>query len=145
MEQRVSMISLGVQSLERSSKFYEQMGFTAAGISDEHIIFYQLGGVALALYPREKLAEDAQVSAGDNNGFSGMTLAYNVRNRSEADHVLAEAGAAGGTVVKPAQEVFWGGYSGYFADPDGHLWEVCWNPFFPIAEDGSITVPDSLG
>lgn len=145
MEQRLSMISLGVQSLERSSSFYKHMGFAAAGVSDEHIVFYQLGGVALALYPRDKLAEDAQVPAVDNNGFSGITLAYNVRDRGEADQILDEAEAAGGTVVKPAQEVFWGGYSGYFADPDGHLWEVCWNPFFPIAEDGSITVPDSLG
>lgn len=143
MEQRLSMVSLGVQSLERASKFYRQMGFTEAGISDEHIIFYQLNGVALALYPRDKLAEDAQVSA-EGGGFSGITLAYNVRDRAEADRILAEAEAAGGTVVKPAQDVFWDGYSGYFADPDGHLWEVCWNPFFPIAEDGSIIVPDSM-
>ncbi|TVM34998.1 VOC family protein [Oceanidesulfovibrio marinus] len=143
MEQRLSMVSLGVESLERASKFYAAMGFAPAGCSDEHIVFYQLKGIALALYPRNLLAEDAQVPA-EGSGFSGITLAYNVREREEADRVLAQAKAAGGTVVKPAQEVFWGGYSGYFADPDGHLWEVCWNPFFPIAEDGSIIVPESL-
>lgn len=143
MEQRLSMVSLGVESLERASKFYAAMGFTPAGCSDEHIVFYQLNGLALALYPRDLLAEDAQVPA-EKGGFSGITLAYNVREREEADQVLAQAKSAGGTVVKPAQDVFWGGYSGYFADPDGHLWEVSWNPFFPILEDGSIIVPESL-
>jgi uncharacterized glyoxalase superfamily protein PhnB len=94
----------------------------------------------LALYPSEKLAEDAQVP-GQGSGFRGVTLAHNVRRREEVGEVLALAAAAGATITKPAQDVFWGGHSGYFADPDGHLWEVVWNPFFPLGEDGSVVVP----
>jgi hypothetical protein len=107
----------------------------------EGIGFFQLGGVALALYPRDELAKDANVPS-DGEGFRGTTFAYNTRNREEVDSVLAQAKAAGARIVKPAQEAFWGGYSGYFSDPDGFLWEVAWNPFFPIAEDGSIRIPD---
>ena len=103
-------------------------------------MFFQVGGLALALYPRIALAKDANVSP-DGLGFCGITLAYNTRTRGEVDAVLAQAGAAGAKLLKPAQEAFWGGYSGYFADPDGFLWEVAWNPFFPIAEDGSIQIP----
>ena len=143
MEQRLSVITLGVESMERSAQFYDQMGLVRAGISDAQFIYYQLGCIALGLYPWKGLAEDAQVPH-QGSGFRGITLAYNVREREEADRVLAQAQAAGGTVVKQAQDVFWGGYSGYFTDLDGHLWEVCHNPFFPIAEDGSVTVPDSL-
>jgi uncharacterized glyoxalase superfamily protein PhnB len=97
--------------------------------------------MALALYPRPDLAKDANV-APESQSFGGVTLAYNTRNHDEVDSVLKEAQAAGATVVKPAQEAFWGGYSGYFSDPDGFLWEVAWNPGFPIAEDGSIRIPD---
>jgi hypothetical protein len=97
--------------------------------------------MALALYPRHELAKDANVPA-DGDGFRGMSLAYNARNRAEVDSVLKEAQAAGAKVLKPAQEAFWGGYSGYFSDPDGFLWEVAWNPFFPLAEDGSIRIPE---
>jgi uncharacterized glyoxalase superfamily protein PhnB len=107
----------------------------------EGITFFQTGGMALALYPRDELAKDATI-APEGQGFSGITLAYNTRNRNEVDSVLKEAKAAGATILKPAQEAFWGGYSGYFSDPDGFLWEVAWNPHFPIAEDGSIRVPD---
>jgi uncharacterized protein len=97
--------------------------------------------MALALYRREELAKDANVAA-DGHGFCGIALAYNARDRREVDSVLAEAVAAGASLLKPAQDAFWGGYSGYFADPDGFVWEVAWNPFFPIAEDGSIRIPD---
>jgi hypothetical protein len=107
----------------------------------EGIVFFQLGGAALALYPRSELAKDANVSP-DGQGFSGISLAYNTRNRQEVDSVLLQAEAAGAKILKPAQEAFWGGYSGYFADPDGFLWEVAWNPSFPIAADGSICLPD---
>jgi uncharacterized protein len=107
----------------------------------EGIIFFQAGGMALALYPRPELAKDASV-APEGHGFNGITLAYNTRNRAEVDSVLKEAQAAGATIVKPAQEAFWGGYSGYFSDPDGFLWEVAWNPSFQIAKDGSIRIPD---
>ena len=94
----------------------------------------------LALYPWDKLAEDAQVS-NEGHGFRGVTLAHNVRERKEVHEVLTQAAAAGGKIIKPAQDVFWGGHSGYFADPDGHLWEVCWNPHFPLAEDGTVLIP----
>ena len=95
----------------------------------------------MALYPRHELAKDANV-APEGHDFNGISLAYNTRSRSEVDSVLEEAATAGATILKSAQEAFWGGYSGYFSDPDGFLWEVAWNPFFPIAEDGSIRIPD---
>ena len=97
--------------------------------------------MGFALYPREDSGKDANIS-GDGQGFSGILLAYNARTREEVNAVLAEAEAAGARILKPAQEAFWGGYSGYFSDPDGFLWEVAWNPSFPIAEDGSIRIPD---
>lgn len=107
----------------------------------EGVAFFQIGGSVFGLYPRDKLAEDAQIPP-QGSGFGGITLAHNVRSKEEADRVLAEALAAGGKLLKPAQDVFWGGYSGYFADPDGHPWEIAWNPFFEILEDGSIKLPD---
>jgi uncharacterized protein len=141
MEQRLSIVTLGVTDLEQSRKFYERLGWRKANAKAEGIVFFQAGGMALALYPREELAKDASVSA-EGHGFSGITLAYNARSRAEVDAVLGEAKACGAKILKPAQEAFWGGYSGYFADPDGFLWEVAWNPFFPIAEDGSIQIPE---
>jgi catechol 2,3-dioxygenase-like lactoylglutathione lyase family enzyme len=141
MEQRVSIVTLGVADLERSSAFYEGLGWRRSMAKSEGIIFFQTGGMALALYPRLELAKDATVPL-EGHGFNGMSLAYNTRNRAEVDSVLEDAAAAGATVLKPAQEAFWGGYSGYFSDPDGFLWEVAWNPFFAVAEDGSIRIPD---
>ncbi len=141
MEQRVSIITLGVADLKRSSEFYERLGWRRSMAKAEGITFFQAGGMAVALYPRQDLAKDATV-APEGRGFNGISLAYNTRNRAEVDSVLKEAEAAGATVVKPAQEAFWGGYSGYFSDPDGFLWEIAWNPSFPIAEDGSIRIPD---
>jgi catechol 2,3-dioxygenase-like lactoylglutathione lyase family enzyme len=140
MEQRLSLITLGVSDLTRSTEFYNRLGWRRSLANTEGITFFQAGGMALALYPREELAKDATV-APEGQGFSGVTLAYNTRNRHEVDSVLKEAQAAGATLVKPAEEAFWGGYSGYFADPDGFLWEVAWNPQFAIAEDGSIRLP----
>jgi uncharacterized glyoxalase superfamily protein PhnB len=107
----------------------------------EGIVFFQTGGMALALYPRPDLAKDANI-APEGHGFGGVTLAYNARNRAEVDSVLKEAQAAGAKILKPAQEAFWGGYSGYFSDPDSFVWEVAWNPEFAIAEDGSVRLPD---
>ena len=141
MEQRVSIVTLGVADLNSSREFYERLGWRRSMAQSEGIIFFQVGGMALALYPRPDLAKDANVAA-EGHGFNGISLAYNTRNRTEVDAVLAAAAAAGATVLKPAQEAFWGGYSGYFSDPDGFLWEVAWNPSFPIAEDGSIRIPD---
>ncbi len=141
MEQRVSLVTLGVSDLARARAFYERLGWKPSMASAEGIVFFQAGGMGLALYPRHELAQDATL-APDGSGFGGITLAYNARTRAEVDRVLAEAATAGATLLKPAQEAFWGGYSGYFADPDGFPWEVAWNPFFPIADDGSIHIPD---
>jgi len=141
MEQRVSIVTLGVADLTRSREFYERLGWRRSMANAEGIVFFQTGGMALALYPRHELVKDANVAA-DGQGFSGISLAYNARNREEVDSVLAEAKTAGARILKPAQEAFWGGYSGYFLDPDGFLWEVAWNPSFPIAEDGAIRIPN---
>lgn len=141
MEQRVSIITLGVANLERSREFYERLGWRRSMAKAEGIVFFQAGGMAFALFPREDLAKDANVAA-EGSGFMGISLAYNTRNRAEVDSTLNEAEAAGATVVKPAREAFWGGYSGYFSDPDGFLWEVAWNPGFQMAADGSIRIPD---
>jgi catechol 2,3-dioxygenase-like lactoylglutathione lyase family enzyme len=140
MEQRVSVITLGVANLPRSTAFYERLGWRRSMLQAEGVAFFQAGGMAFALYPRLDLAKDANISA-DGHGFSGISLAYNARNRYEVESVLAEAVAAGAKLLKPAQEAFWGGYSGYFSDADGFLWEVAWNPSFKIAPDGSIQIP----
>lgn len=141
MEPRVSIITLGVADLARARAFYERMGFHAASASQGDIVFFQAGGLAIALYPRTALAEDATIAEA-GSGFRGVTLAHNVREKAEVAAVLAEAQAAGARIVKPAQDVFWGGHSGYFADPDGHLWEVAWNPHLPILADGSVRFPE---
>jgi len=141
MEQRISIVTLGVAELERSRKFYERLGWRRSMPKAEGVVFFQAGGMALALYPRDELAKDAQLSA-EGNGFPAIALAYNARSREEVDRVLAEAKTAGAKIPKSAREASWGGYSGYFTDPDGFPWEVAWNPSFSIAEDGSIRVPD---
>jgi len=106
----------------------------------EGVAFFQAGGMVFSLYPRTDLARDANIPS-EGHGFNAIALAYNTRTRDEVDAVLAEAQAAGATILKPAKEAFWGGYSGYFSDADGFLWEVAWNPGFRIAEDGSIKIP----
>jgi catechol 2,3-dioxygenase-like lactoylglutathione lyase family enzyme len=141
MEQRVSMITLGVEDLERSKDFYERLGWRRCMTKADGIVFFPAGGTILALFPRDALAEDADL-ANDGHGFSGFSLAYNTRSREEVDSVLTEVESAGAKILKPAKNAPWGGYSGYFADPDGFAWEVAWNPFFEIAEDGRVQVPD---
>ena len=140
MEPRVSLITLGVGDLARSRAFYEKLGFAASSQSGGEVVFFQAGAVALCLFPRESLACDADVHA-EGSGFRGIAIAHNVREKDEVDSVIAEAVAAGGTLAKAAHDASWGGRSGYFADPDGHLWEVAWNPYFPLAEDGALTIP----
>lgn len=135
MEQRVSLITLGVADLDRSRRFYEALGWKR-GNKDEGVVFFQIPGGVFALWRRAALVEDARVT--DGSGFGGIALAYNTRSKAEVDAVLAEAQAAGASLLKAAEETFWGGYSGYFADPDGHPWEVAWNPGWTIAADGSI-------
>ena len=142
MEQRISLITLGVADVGGSRRFYEQLGWKASGAGEEAVVFFQVGGMGMSLYGRKALAEDAKLAAG-GGGFGGITLAYNVRQRHEVDAVLAEAVRAGGTLLKPAEDASWGGYSGYFADPDGHPWEVAWNPGFGLAENGALILPGS--
>lgn len=140
MEPRVSLITLGVEDLARSRAFYEKLGFAASSIGGGDVVFFQAGALALCLFPRASLACDAKVPA-EGAGFRAIALAHNVRERGDVDAVLAEAERAGAQVVKPAEDATWGGRSGYFADPDGHLWEVAWNPHFPLAPDGALSVP----
>lgn len=137
MEQRISIVTLGVANLERSRQFYERLGWKRAVASNESIIFFQTGGMALALYPRDELAKDANVAV-EGQGFCGVTIAYNARTRDEVDSLMTEALTAGAKILKSAEEASWGGYSGYFSDPDNFPWEVAWNPFFEIANDGSL-------
>ena len=137
---RVSLAVLGVRDLAASTAFYERLGWRRSGASNEQISFFHSAGAVLGLFPREALAADAGVPpAGE--GFRGVALAVNVDAREDVDAALAEAARAGARVVKPAEDAAWGGRSGYFADPDGHLWEVAWNPFFPIAPDGTVRLP----
>lgn len=134
MDPRLSIVTLGVDDLEEAVAFYRDGLGLPELESDGEIAFFDLGGTQLALYPWEALAEDATVSA-DGSGFRGVTLAHNAESKERVEAVLEEAAAAGATIVKPAQDVFWGGYSGYFADPDGHLWEVAWNPNYEIPNE----------
>jgi catechol 2,3-dioxygenase-like lactoylglutathione lyase family enzyme len=140
MEQRISLVTLGVSDLARARRFYERMGWVGQEIDET--VFFQAGGIALVLWSRAKLAEDSGVADERPQGFGGIVLAHNVRTRAEVDQVLEEAGAAGATVTRPAAETFYGGYAGCFRDPDGHVWEIAHNAGFPIAADGSITIPD---
>jgi uncharacterized protein len=137
---RLSLVTLGVADVARASAFYEALGWQRSSASNEHVSFFQLGGLALSVYGRESLAEDATVlSAG--SGFAAVTLAINLESEAEVDRVAGEWVACGGAMVKQPQRVFWGGYSGYVADVDGHLWELAFNPGFTLQADGSVQLP----
>ena len=141
MEQRLSIITLGVADLKKARKFYcDGLGFKPSSASQEGIVFIQMGGIALALFNHDALAEDATVPPG-GGGFRGVTIAYNTRTKAEVDEVMKLAVKSGGRAMRPAAEAFWGGYAGYFADPDGHLWEVAWNPSFKLSKDGDLILP----
>lgn len=140
VEQRVSLVTLGVDDLGRSRRFYEELGWQGQEVSET--VFFQAGGLAVVLWGRDALAGDAGVADPGRTGFDGIVLAHNVRSRSEVNEVVAAAERAGAHVTKQPCETFYGGYAGCFADPDGHVWEIAHNPGFPIADDGSITVPD---
>lgn len=140
MEARISLVTLGVHDLDRAVRFYEKMGLQRHQGITEGVAFFQMGGMILGLFPRSALAKDAGLED-SAPGFSGVALAYNTRSEGEVDAVLAAAEKAGGRIIKPGQKVFWGGYSGYFADTEGHLWEVAYNPGFPIDKDGNISLP----
>ena len=138
MDQRVSLVTLGVRDLARARAFYETLGWTTNAVPADDVVFFQAGGLIVSLWDRARLAEDTGVE--DAGGWGGITLAYNTRTEDEVDAVIAEVDAAGGTVLRPGAPTFWGGYSGAFADPDGHAWEVAHNPHWTLGPDGSVTL-----
>jgi len=136
VEQRVSLVTLGVRDLARARAFYEALGWTTGAGPEDDVVFFQAGGMVVSLWGREQLAEDSGVA--DAGGWGGVTLAHNVGSPDEVDAVMREAEAAGATITRPAAATFWGGYSGAFADPEGHAWEIAHNPHWTLVEDGSI-------
>jgi hypothetical protein len=138
MEQRVSLVTLGVADLERARAFYESLGWRTGAEPGDDVCFFQAGGMVVALWRRSALAEDSGVA--DGGGWGGVTLAHNVRSPAEVDAVLEEAQLAGATIAREGAETFWGGYSGVFVDPDGHPWEVAHNPHWQLADDGSVRI-----
>lgn len=147
MEPRISIVTLGVDDLERAAGFYEDMGLERNKKFTKGVAFFQMGGMILALWPREELAADIpddhlREAARKRPEFSGVALAYNTRSKAEVGLILERAEKAGGRVLKPAQRAFWGGIQGYFADTEGNLWEVAHNPDFPIDAEGRITLPE---
>jgi uncharacterized protein len=142
MRQKFNLITLGVDNFEKAIDFYERgLGWKKSSASQEDIAFFQLGGIVLGLYPRKLLAKDATVTE-KGSGFSGITISYNAKSEQEVDEVLKEVEGLGATIIKPAQKVFWGGYSGYFKDLDGHLIEVAHNPFWSFDDDDNLILPD---
>jgi len=139
VEQRLSLVTLGVSDLARARAFYEALGWTTRAASEDDVVFFQTGGMIVALWGRDQLAEDSGVS--DSGGWGGVMLAYNTRSPGEVDATIEEARAAGARVAREPAKIFWGGYSGVFVDPDGHPWEVAHNPHWEIGEDGSVKLP----
>ena len=139
MEQRLSVVTLGTRDLARARAFYEALGWSTGAEPGDDVAFFQSGGMVVALWDRAKLASDNGVE--DSGGFGGVTLAHNVRSPAEVDAVVAEAEAAGARITRAPSETFWGGYSGCFADPDGHPWEVAHNPHWTLEADGSVKLP----
>jgi catechol 2,3-dioxygenase-like lactoylglutathione lyase family enzyme len=138
VEQRVSVVTLGVADLDRARAFYEALGWASPSTPEEGVVFFPCGGMVLALWSRASLAEDSTVT--DPGGWGGVTLAHNVGSPEAVDAVLEEARAAGATIGRPGAATFWGGYSGVFLDPDGHPWEVALNPFWQLGPDGAVTI-----
>ncbi|MGA7270435.1 MAG: VOC family protein [Acidimicrobiia bacterium] len=139
MQQRVSLVTLGVTDLARARAFYEALGWATDSDPGDDVVFFQAGGMVLGLWDRGQLAEDSGVE--DAGGWGGITLAHNVSTPGEVDMVIEQASAAGATITRRPEATFWGGYSGVFVDPDGHPWEVAHNPFWTVAEDGSVRLP----
>jgi uncharacterized protein len=140
MEQRISLVTLGVTDLARARAFYERLGWRGQEV--QQTVFFQAGPLAVVLWGRAALAADSGIDDRGADGFGGMALAHNVRSRAEVDEVLADAAAAGATVTRPAAETFYGGYAGCFTDPDGHVWEIAHNPGFALGPDGALALPD---
>ena len=141
MTPRINLVTLGVTDMEKSRAFYERLGFKASSASNPHVTFFEANGVVLGLFGHQALAEDAHLTPGTVPAFRGVSLAWNAESEAAVDDAMAHAAGVGANIVKPAETVFWGGYSGYFADPDGHLWEVAHNPFFPLNDQGHIEIP----
>ena len=141
---RSEMVTLGVANVAASRQFYERLGFVASGFDSKDVTFFDMNGTVLGLYGRVPLAEDAGVSD-KGDGFRAVSLAINLASQEAVDQALGFAESCGGRIVHPAREVFWGGYSGYVADPDGHLWEIAYNPFFELEEDGRMQLPTPAG
>ena len=137
---RLTLVTLGVTDVVRATSFFEALGWRKSSASNDDVSFFQLGGLALSVFSREALAEDAAVSS-QGSGFTGISLAINLESEDEVDRVAAEWVGCGGTMIKQPQRAFWGGYSGYVSDPDGHLWELAYNPGFALSADGSIQLP----
>ena len=138
MNQHLHLVTLGVKDFETARKFYsETLGWKPSSSSGDDVAFFQVGGVVLSIYPREKLAEDALIDS-EGHGFAGFTLAYNAQSEAEVDEIIRDLKAKGVKIIKEPQKVFWGGYSSYFADPDGFCWEVAYNPFFAFDENGNL-------
>jgi predicted lactoylglutathione lyase len=142
MRQKFNLITFGVEDFEKAVNFYEKgLGWKKSSASMEELALFPLGGIVLALHPRKDLADDATISAA-GSGFSGITISYNAKSEAEVDEVLEEVQKLGAKIIKPAQKVFWGGYSGYFRDLDGHLIEVAHNPFWALDENDNIQLPE---
>jgi len=139
MEQRVSLITLGVADVAAAREFYAALGWHGREV--EETVFFQAGGLGVVLWGREKLAADGRLEDAGADGFGGVALAHNARSREEVDAIVAAAEAAGATITKAAEETFYGGYAAYFTDLDGHVWEIAHNPSFTIADDGSLQLP----
>lgn len=137
MRQKLNLITLGVDNFERSVKFYESLGWKKSSASVEGLAVFPLGGITLCLHPRQELAADAQLP-NEKSEFAGLTLSFNAKSEQEVDDVLKEVASLGATIIKPAQKVFWGGYSGYFKDLDGHVIEVAYNPFWALDENDNL-------
>ena len=143
MEQRISLVTLGVADLARAKAFYEALGWRGQEV--ERTVFFQAGGIALVLWGRDELTRDLGLESGPAAGFGGVALAHNVRSRPEVDEIVAAARGAGATITRSPRTTFYGGYAGAFVDLDGHAWEIAHNPGFPLADDGSLTLPDFGG
>jgi uncharacterized protein len=140
MQQRLTLVTLGVADLERSRRFYETLGWRSNTPAELEVVFFQAGGMVLALWDRENVAKDSGLELG--SGFGAVSLAHNVATEAEVDQVIAEAAAAGATITRAPAATFWGGYTGVFVDPDGHPWEVAYNPRWTLTAEGGVVLPE---
>lgn len=141
MEQRLTMVTLGVANVARSRAFYEGLGFKSSSFKADDVAFFQMAGTVLSIYDRKSLANDIGATEKHAGGFNGVTLAWNARTEQEVDAAISEAVKAGAALIKEAEQTSWGGYAGYIADPDGHLWEIAFNPYWPLDEKGALQLP----